>query len=155
MAPTRHRNPTPPTDEAPRHAAPSADGGGAIEVLYDGSCPLCRREIALYRSLTPLHPVRWRDVSDPLLTPLPDGQRAALLSRFHIRQGNGRLLSGARAFIALWAALPGWRWLARLAALPGAASLLELAYRGFLLVRPGLQRIARRSGTPDRTGPVP
>lgn len=150
MVSTQHRSPAPPT------AAPSGDGpDAAIEVLYDGSCPLCRREIALYRGLEPLRPVRWLDVSDPLLTPLPDRQRAAFLSRFHIRRQDGQLLNGARAFIALWAALPGWRWLARLAVLPGVPSLLELAYRGFLLVRPGLQRIARRSGTPDRTWPAP
>ena len=34
-----------------------------LTVYYDGSCPLCRREIALYQGLQSLHPIRWVDVS--------------------------------------------------------------------------------------------
>ena len=36
----------------------------ALTVMYDGACPLCRREIGLYQSLTPLQTVAWLDVSD-------------------------------------------------------------------------------------------
>ena len=88
-----------------------------LTVLYDGACPLCRREIGIYRGLKPLRsdsPVCFADVSDAAL-PLPPGTtREQLLARFHVRGRDGELLSGARAFLALWAALPGWRWLARL-----------------------------------------
>jgi hypothetical protein len=37
-------------------------------------------------------------------------------------------------------------WLARLGRLPGVASLMEIAYRGFLRVRPTLQRWAGQRG---------
>jgi hypothetical protein len=111
---------------------------------------LCRREIGVYRDLAPTQPLEFRDISDPaapLPADLPAGlTRCGLLARFHVQHGDGRIESGARAFIAFWARLPYWRWLARLGRLPGVASLMELAYRGFLRVRPTLQRWAVRRG---------
>ena len=61
-----------------------------------------------------------------------------------MQHADGRVESGARAFLALWAMLPGWRWLARLGRLPGAPTLMEGLYRMFLVFRPALQRVVRR-----------
>ena len=118
----------------------AADEPPPLTVLYDGACPLCRREIGVYRGLKPNAPVCFADVSDAAL-PLPPGTtREQLLARFHVRSADGQLLSGAQAFLALWAVLPGWRWLARAGRLPGAAWAMERAYRLFLRWRPALQR---------------
>ena len=118
-----------------------------LTVLYDGACPLCRREIGIYRGLRPLRstsPVCFADVNDTALE-LPSGTtREQLLARFHVRGHDGQLLSGAQAFLALWAALPGWRWLALAGRLPGAAWVMERSYRLFLRWRPALQRWAHR-----------
>ncbi len=111
-------------------------------MLYDGGCPLCRREIALYRGLAAARPLAFVDVSDPSAALPPGADRARLLARFHVLRGDGSMADGARGFVALWAALPGWRWLARLAAVPGVTSLMELAYRAFLKLRPAMQRVA-------------
>ena len=126
-----------------------------LTVLYDGACPLCRREIGVYRGLQPLHPdspVCFADVSDAafsLPSALPPGTtREQLLARFHVRGRDGVLLSGAQAFLALWAALPGWRWLALAGRLPGAAWVMERGYRLFLRWRPMLQRWAFRLERP-------
>lgn len=131
------------------------DQGAPLTVLYDGACPLCRREIGVYSGLQPLKPdapVCFADVSDaaiPLPSALPPGvTREQLLARFHVRGRDGELLSGARAFLALWAALPGWRWLALVGRLPGAAWLMERGYRLFLRLRPLLQRWASRLDRP-------
>ena len=121
-----------------------------LTVLYDGACPLCRREIGIYRGLLPNTPVCFADVSDAAL-PLPPGTtREQLLARFHVRSREGQLLSGAQAFLALWAALPGWRWLALAGRLPGAVWMMERSYRLFLRGRPALQRWASRLDRPDR-----
>ncbi len=134
----------------------AAEQSPPLTVLYDGACPLCRREIGVYRGLQPLQsggPVCFADVSDAAL-PLPPGTtREQLLARFHVRDRDGELLSGARAFLALWAALPGWRWLARVGRLPGAAWAMERTYRLFLRWRPTLQRWAFRlePAAPDRS----
>ena len=114
---------------------------GTLTVMYDGSCPLCQREIGLYQSLTPLQPVAWLDVSAANLTP---ATRQQLMARFHVQQSDGQLLSGAQAFLSLWAVLPGWRWLALAGRLPGATWVMERMYRLFLRWRPMLQRWAAR-----------
>ena len=130
------------TDPDPGASAPP------LTVLYDGACPLCRREIGVYRDLQPSAPVRFADVSDAA-QPLPPGTtREQLLARFHVRDADGRLLSGAQAFLALWETLPGWRWLARVGRVPGAAWAMERVYRLFLRVRPALQRWASRLDRP-------
>lgn len=124
----------------------------ALTVLYDGACPLCRREIGVYRGLDPLQsdtPLCFADVSNAAL-PLPAGTtREQLMARFHVQRPDGELLSGAQAFLALWAALPGWRWLAFAGRLPGAVWLMERAYRMFLRWRPMLQRWVVRLERPD------
>ena len=119
-----------------------------LTVLYDGACPLCRREIGIYRGLRPHTPVCFADLSD-IASPLPIGTtREQLMARFHVREADGRLLSGAPAFLALWAVLPGWRWLALAGRLPGAAWTMERLYRFFLRWRPALQRWASRLDRP-------
>lgn len=128
----------------------SAPEAAPLTVLYDGACPLCRREIGLYRGLRADAPVCFADVSDVTL-PLPPGTtRAQLLARFHVRTRNGELLSGAAAFLALWAALPGWRWLAWAGRAPGVAWTMERAYRLFLRGRPTLQRWVSHLDRPQR-----
>jgi predicted DCC family thiol-disulfide oxidoreductase YuxK len=126
------------TDQEPE--APKAP----LTVLYDGACPLCRREIGVYRGLQSSTPLCFADVSDVAQTLPPGTTREQLLARFHVRDTDGRLRSGAQAFLALWAALPGWRWLARVGRVPGAAWAMERVYRLFLHVRPALQRWAAR-----------
>ncbi len=119
-----------------------------LTVLYDGACPLCRREIAHVKGLAERQSdssLCFVDISrEAKGDTRPAAERAALLARFHVQRADGSRIDGAAAFVAMWRRLPGWRWLARLARLPGVLPLLELAYRGFLVVRPLLQRIARR-----------
>lgn len=125
-----------------------------LTVLYDGACPLCQREIAHVRDLAQRKgnsALCFVDISrdDDATHP---AERAALLARFHVQRADGTRLNGAAAFVAMWSRLPGWRWLARLARLPGMLSVLERAYSGFLHVRPMLQVLARRWEPSARTG---
>lgn len=116
-----------------------------LTVMFDGACPLCRREVGVYRDLKPLKPIAWMDVSDEETTLDPCGgkKRSDYLARFHVRRADGTLLSGAAAFVALWLTLPGWRWLGRFGSLPGVTPVLEVCYTGFLRIRPAMQRGVR------------
>ncbi len=105
-------------------------------VYFDGSCPLCRAEIGHYRREDQAGALCFVDVSESAAV-TPEGitqQRA--MERFHVRASDGRVLSGAAAFVEVWSRLPHWRWAASVASLPGALAALELGYRLFLPVRP-------------------
>ena len=108
-------------------------------VYFDGACPVCRREIALYRRGAGEDAVCWVDASH--CAPADLGRelsRDAALARFHLRRPDGQLVQGAAAFLALWAALPDRPGLARLARLlnrPALLPLLDAAYAAFLRLR--------------------
>ncbi len=115
-------------------------------LYFDGSCPLCSAEIDHYASRDGSDQLTFVDVSAKdadLGTGLECGDA---MRRFHVRLPDGTLLSGARAFVAVWASLPGWAGAARLAKIPGAMSVLEVAYRAFLPVRPVLSKLAAYLG---------
>lgn len=117
---------------------------GAVTVYYDGACPLCRAEIGHYTRRDDDRKLRLVDVSRDDAD-LPEGLSAeAARARFHVSTDDGRLTSGARAFSEIWARIPGWRWAAALARLPGVLWILELSYRGFLKVRPAMVAIFTR-----------
>jgi len=114
-----------------------------LTVYFDGSCPMCRREIAIYRRLPQADALDWVDVSAG--AELGDSLSCAqAMARFHVRDQQGRLFSGAAAFSQMWRLFPGWRWLGWLSAWPPMSWLFELAYRLFLPMRPRLQRWVRR-----------
>jgi hypothetical protein len=58
------------------------------------------------------------------------------MKRFHVRASDGRVFSGAAAFVEVWTRLPRWSCAARAASLPGALIALEWGYGIFLPVRP-------------------
>ena len=121
-----------------------ASGPTGPTVYYDGSCALCSIEIAHYRKQAGAEAIAWVDVGHDAADPGPDLSREAAMARFHVRDADGRLVSGAAGFALVWSRLDRWRWAARLTRLPGVTPLLELLYRAFLPVRPVLSRWARR-----------
>ena len=109
-------------------------------VYFDGSCPLCRAEIGYYQRKDQYSALCFVDISEPSGIP-PEGiTQERAMKRFHVRASDGRVLSGAAAFVEVWTRLPRWRWAARLAGLPGVTPLLEVGYRLFLPIRPYLSK---------------
>ena len=126
---------THPEALTPNHEAVVA--AEALCVYYDGGCPLCRAEIASYQRTEGAEALRWVDAHASSLAELgPDLDAATALARMHVRRADGTLLQGAAAFAEIWSHLPRWRWLAKLARLPGMLPVLDQLYTVFLVIRP-------------------
>lgn len=114
-----------------------------LTIWFDGFCPLCSREIALMKRLDRRGAIEFIDVEASQDADCPV-DRAELLARFHALE-NGKLLSGAGAFAAMWRAIPLLRPFGLLARIPIVLTLLERCYVSFLRIRPRLQRLTRSS----------
>jgi predicted DCC family thiol-disulfide oxidoreductase YuxK len=114
----------------------------SLTVWYDGACPLCIREIALMRRLDKRAAINFVDVS-PADAVCPV-DRTLLLARFHAKEVDGPIISGAAAFAAMWRVIPLLRPLGMIARNTAVLRLLERIYLAFLKIRPKLQKMARR-----------
>ena len=115
-----------------------------LTVYYDGSCPLCRAEIAHYAKQDGAEAIAFVDASRDDAKLGADLPQKTALGRFHVRTADGTLHSGAAGFVTIWKALPGWRFLAWVADRRGVLLVLEGGYRAFLPVRPFLSRLVGR-----------
>lgn len=110
-------------------------------VYFDGACPLCSREIAMYRRQPGAEALMWVDVAACGAGAMgPDLTRQAAMARLHLRRADGSLVSGAEAFVEMWRTLPRWAWLGRLLNNRPSLWLLEGGYRVFLLLRRSWRR---------------
>ncbi|MEM9683615.1 MAG: DUF393 domain-containing protein [Pseudomonadota bacterium] len=118
-----------------------------LTVFYDGSCPLCRREIRFYRERTGAGQLAWVDVSRVEGRQVAEGlSRDMALARFHVRMADGRLLAGGDAFAALWSALPRFAPIGRMFRFRPLRWLLNRSYDAFLGIRPSLQALIAAKG---------
>lgn len=115
-----------------------------ITVYYDGECPLCRREIALYKGLNCSADIDYVDIeatkfncNDLSL------KKKQLKSRFHIKT-NGRFLNGGYAFAELWKHFPTLKILNVIFSGRLMGYFLDKIYNIFLIFRPVLQALAFR-----------
>lgn len=116
-----------------------------LTIYFDGACPLCSREMNHYRRKDRASALHFVDIADPAF----DATAAGLDSRrvqevMHVRTADGRIRTGVDAFIEIWRALPGHRWLIRLVSLPGLRQLSDLTYHVFArYIRPRLPKRVR------------
>jgi predicted DCC family thiol-disulfide oxidoreductase YuxK len=109
-----------------------------LTIFYDGSCPVCSREIARYRALNRAGRLFFVDNSAASFDAGDWGlDQSALMRVMHVQDAAGHLYLGVDAFLALWLGLPGLRYrrLSWLLGLPGLHLLAVLGYRVFARLR--------------------
>jgi predicted DCC family thiol-disulfide oxidoreductase YuxK len=109
-----------------------SEPGPRFTILYDGDCPLCRREIDM---MTRLDAGRGRlgrvDIAAAGFDPSRYGRtREELMARIHGVAADGTLVEGMEVFRQAYAAV-GRGWLLAWTRLPGLRPLADAAYRWF------------------------
>lgn len=87
-------------------------------VIYNDACPICSREIEMYRDRAnragaPLRfePLDSASAHDAGLRPCDTARRLHVIA-------DGKVLRGVDAFSVMWKMTPGFQWLGRLVRLP-------------------------------------
>ena len=114
----------------------------SLTVFFDGSCPICSKEINFYKMRAGADELSWVDVSDEEIPiPIQTRSREELMARFHVLSSSGKLVSGGAAFAELWASLPAFKIFGKIFKLPILRYLIDVGYDIFLTLRPKFQNL--------------
>lgn len=120
-----------------------------ITVIYNQTCPICSREVGAYQRYAERNdlPIDFAALDAPVVgeqgLSADDAAR-----RLHVVR-DGVLLSGTEAFLALWAAMPRFRWLARVLSVPPFRQIAGFVYEKIAapwLYRRHVARMQRQAG---------
>ena len=84
-----------------------------IKVFFNNSCSVCRFEINHYKKISDSN-LEWIDITnnnDALK--ITSKTQEELLRRLHVID-NGKVISGAKAFIIIWSKIPKYKFLSKL-----------------------------------------
>ena len=95
-----------------------------ITVLYNGSCPICSKEIGHYQKTCA--DIQYEDLNQTDLTTWAVDKETAM-RRLHVR-AYGRVFTGVDAFLQIWMNIPRYRRLATFVSLPGVYGLASALY---------------------------
>lgn len=101
-------------------------------VIYNGSCPICSREIHMYRDRVVASggALGFADLNEVDLAAY-GLTRDMAARRLYVLRG-GELISGVDAFLHLWRETPGFGGLARVVGWPGIRQVAGVVYEGVL-----------------------
>ena len=103
----------------------------AVEVFYDGACPLCLREIKLLQRLDVKGRIRFTDIASPDFSASDYGRtRNQFMDEIHGRFPDGRWIIGVEVFRQLYASV-GFRLLVWPTRLPTISHALDFGYQVF------------------------
>jgi len=119
-----------------RSATRAASGNGVreswqVKVLFDGGCPLCRREMEALARRDRAGRLALEDIAAPEFDPARYGlTQQAAMDRIHGVLPDGTVIEGMEVFRRAYAAV-GLGWLLAPTAWPLLGGLFDRAYRWF------------------------
>ena len=98
-----------------------------MKVYYNKSCSICRAEINHYKKQN-IEEIDWIDIKDNVAAKketLKDDK--ALLRRLHVKK-DGKVFSGAQAFLLIWKSIPKYKFLYSILRLPLIFQIFSFIY---------------------------
>jgi predicted DCC family thiol-disulfide oxidoreductase YuxK len=105
-----------------------------MKVYYNESCSICRAEINHYKKQN-IEEIDWVDITNNDVAEketLKDDK--TLLRRLHVKK-DGKIFSGAKAFLLIWKNIPKYKFLYLILRLPLIFQIFSITYEvvAFLL----------------------
>ncbi|MDA9678203.1 DUF393 domain-containing protein [Candidatus Pelagibacter sp.] len=98
-----------------------------MKVYYNESCSICRAEINHYKKQN-IDEIDWVDITNNVTAEketLKDDK--TLLRRLHVKK-DGKIFSGAEAFLIVWKNIPKYKFLYSILKLPLIFQIFSLTY---------------------------
>ncbi len=122
-----------------------------IKILYDGDCPLCKREMAWLMRRDTKRRVAFEDIASSGFDPARYGRtQMDVMDRIHGQLPDGTVIEGVEVFRRVYRAV-GLGWMLAWTRLPVARQLTDTTYRLFAKNR---LRLTRRSHSLPRDSTV-
>tara|TARA_B100001057_G_scaffold272034_1_gene272282 strand:+ start:136 stop:483 length:348 start_codon:yes stop_codon:yes gene_type:complete len=105
-----------------------------MRVYFNNSCKICKAEIDLYKKEN-IKEINWVDISDNQNAQIETNKdNKQLLRRLHVEK-DGKIFSGAEAFLLVWKNIPKYRSLYSIFKLPVIFQIFSFFYEiiAFLL----------------------
>ena len=98
-----------------------------MKVYYNESCSICRAEINHYKKQN-IEEIDWVDITNNITAEketLKDDK--TLLRRLHVKK-DGKIFSGAKAFLLVWKSIPKYKFLYSILRLPLIFQIFSFTY---------------------------
>ncbi len=112
-----------------------------LSIYYDGSCPLCTREIDHYKKIDNQNKLRYVDISDLSFSQISEGLEGKNIQKFfHIKSSTNEAYTGVDAFYKIWETLDCFKALQFMYKIYPLKLIMKLTYIFFANVRPYLPK---------------
>tara|TARA_B100001057_G_C22271203_1_gene727005 strand:+ start:232 stop:579 length:348 start_codon:yes stop_codon:yes gene_type:complete len=98
-----------------------------MKVYFNNSCKICKAEINLYKK-EKIDQINWVDITDNQNAKIETNKNyKELIRRLHVKK-DGKIFSGAEAFLLIWKNIPKYKILYSIFKLPIIFQIFSIIY---------------------------
>ena len=98
-----------------------------MKVYFNNSCKICKAEIDLYKK-EKIDQINWIDITNNKKAKIETNKNyKQLIRRLHVEK-DGKIFSGAKAFLLVWKNIPKYRILYSIFSLPIIFQIFSITY---------------------------